>query len=311
MRQSDQDICPVCKTRNSTFFARARDAEYFTSSEDYTYLRCNECLTVYLQNPPIDRLNEIYPQNYYAADGDFNESFLYKIKDSLEKRMFRKILRRIPGGSISALDVGGGYGWMLNTVREADPRVKETFVLDFDDSSRQKAEEAGHVFYAQRVEEFTSTRTYDFILMLNIIEHVADPLRVMQAISKVLSPAGAVLIKTPNVDTLDRYLFQHHNWGGFHCPRHFVLFNKLNLTRLLDQCGLKMAWFSYTQGASQWTASILGTLAEKQIISCNSSRSVYEHPLWVPVATFASAFDIIRAPFFKTAQMFCLLTHNK
>jgi len=309
MIESGQDMCPVCNNRDTAFFAKAQDSEYFTTSETYTYLRCNECLTVFLRNPPVDRLHEIYPKNYYSAGSDFNNSFLYRIKDLLEKRMFRKMLRNVPGDSISALDVGGGYGWMLNTVREAEPRVRETFALDFDESSRQKAEEAGHVFYAQRAEEFTSERKYDFILMLNIIEHVTDPLRVMKAISKTLSPGGAVLIKTPNVDTLDRYIFQRHNWGGFHCPRHFVLFNKSNLTQLINQCGLEMSWFSYTQGASQWTASILGMLAQKQIISCDSNRSVYEHPLWVPVATLASAFDMMRAPFSKTAQMFCLLKH--
>jgi len=291
------------------FFAQAQDLEYFTTSETFTYLRCRKCSTVFLRDPPVDRLHKIYPGNYYSAGSDFNESYLYKIKDMLEKRIFRKILRSVPGDSISALDVGGGHGWMLNTVRGAEPRVRETFVLDFDESLRRKVEEAGHVLYAQRVEEFTSERKYDFILMLNIIEHVADPLRVMDAISKVLSPGGAILVKTPNVDTLDRYLFQRHNWGGFHCPRHFVLFNKSNLTWLVNQCGMEMAWFSYTQGASQWTASILGMLAKKRIISCDSERSVYEHPLWAPVATFASAFDFMRLPFSKTAQMFCLLKH--
>src|SRR5262245_41950336 len=178
MKQPVQSLCPVCKASDAVIFARARDIEYFTTTETFTYLRCNRCSVVYLESPPIDRLHEIYPKNYYAADdtGDFNKSFLYRIKDTLEKRMFRKILRNIPGDSISAMDVGGGFGWMLNTVREVDPRVTETFILDFDGSSRRKAEAAGHVFYAQRVEEFTSTRTYDFILMLNIIEHVADPL---------------------------------------------------------------------------------------------------------------------------------------
>jgi 2-polyprenyl-3-methyl-5-hydroxy-6-metoxy-1,4-benzoquinol methylase len=307
MIQPRQDKCPVCNNPDAAFFARAGDLEYFTTSESFTYLRCRKCLTVFLPNPPVSRLHEIYPKNYYSAGSEFNESFLYKVKDILEKRMFRKLLRGVPGDSISVLDVGGGHGWMLNTIRDAEPRVRETFVLDFDESSRRKAEEAGHIFYGQRVEEFTSDRKYDFILMLNIIEHVAEPLRVMNAISKVLSDRGAVLIKTPNVDTLDRYIFQRHNWGGFHCPRHFVLFNKSNLTRLINQCGLEMAWFSYTQGASQWTASILGMLAQKRLISCGQDRSVYEHPLWVPVATLASAFDIMRLPFSKTAQMFCLL----
>jgi 2-polyprenyl-3-methyl-5-hydroxy-6-metoxy-1,4-benzoquinol methylase len=310
MTQPLKELCPVCNMRNAIFFAHARDLEYFTTSETFTYLRCNECLVVFLRNPPVDRLHEIYPKNYYSAGSDFNESFLYRVKDTLEKRMFRKLLRSFPGDPISVLDVGGGYGWMLNRVREAEPRARETFVLDFDESLRRKAEEEGHVFFSQRVEEFTSERKFDFILMLNIIEHVADPLRVMRAISKALSPGGAILVKTPNVDTLDRYIFQRHNWGGFHCPRHFVLFNKSNLSRMINQCGMEMAWFSYTQGAAQWTASILGMMAEKRIISCDPEHSVYEHPLWGPVATLTSAFDFMRLPFSKTAQMFCLLKHK-
>jgi hypothetical protein len=88
-----------------------------------------------------------------------------------------------------------------------------------------------------------------------------------------------------------------------------VLFNKSNLSQLINQCGLEMAWFSYTQGASQWTVSILGMPAQKRIISGDAERPIYEHPLWVPIATLASAFDIARLPFSKTAQMFCLLKH--
>ncbi len=225
MNQFADGACPTCKSREKILFAKAKDVEYFTTPESFAYLRCGNCQTVYLDNPPVHRLHEIYPQNYYASNSDFNKSFLYQVKNALEKRMFRKILKNIPGDSISVLDVGGGYGWELNTIKEADHRVRETAVLDFDESSRQKAEAAGHIFYAQRVEEFSATRKYDFILMLNIIEHVADPLRVMNVVRNVLSPHGAILIKTPNVDTLDRYLFQHRNWAGFHCPRHFVLFN--------------------------------------------------------------------------------------
>ncbi|HEY9430102.1 MAG TPA: hypothetical protein VI260_01305 [Blastocatellia bacterium] len=163
MIQSNQDVCPVCNNRDATFFAQARDLEYFTTSETFTYLRCSECSTVFLRTPPVDRLHEIYPKNYYSAGSDFNQSFLYRIKDMLEKRMFRKILRSVPGDSISALDVGGGHDWMLNTVREAEPRVRETFVLDFDESSRRKAEEAGHE-YALRavVPKLAITCYYDY-----------------------------------------------------------------------------------------------------------------------------------------------------
>ena len=31
-------------------------------------------------------------------------------------------------------------------------------------------------------------------------------------------------MKTPNVEGLDAKLLRHRNWGGYHAPRHWVLF---------------------------------------------------------------------------------------
>ena len=107
--------CPICGGRESEFFAEARDEEFFTSNELFRYRRCPTCGSVYIDPPPVNQLEKIYPANYYSFDG-WNEDGggrIQAIKESLDVRNFRRLLDTIPGDALSALDVGGGSGWGL------------------------------------------------------------------------------------------------------------------------------------------------------------------------------------------------------
>jgi SAM-dependent methyltransferase len=304
--------CPVCGGHRHSLFAEARDVEYYTSDKIFAYRGCGDCGSIFLESPPVDQLRVIYPPNYYsyrAAQG--SDSFLERIKAHLDSRLFDKLLAQIPGDSLNVLDVGGGSGWLLTLVRKVSNRVQQTHEVDFDESARSAAESSGHVFHACRIEEFSSDQKFDLILMLNLVEHVSNPRAVLGAMRNLLSPGGLILLKTPNVDTLDCRLFRNYNWGGFHCPRHFVLFNRKSLIDLALRCGLKAASISYTQGAPQWACSILGCLGLKGWIRISSDRPLYTHKLYPFVCAFAAAFDLLRSPFMRTAQMFAVFRLEK
>jgi SAM-dependent methyltransferase len=302
--------CPTCGGDAARPFARGWDVEYRTTSETFDYVECPTCDTVYLPDPPVDRLAVIYPKTYYSFAG-WDDSLVQRVKKWLDGRLFRRLLADLPGERLAVLDVGGGNGWLLSLVREQDARVGDTHEVDLDESARAAAEAAGHVFHCQRVEEFATDRRFDLVIMLNIIEHVADPGLVLRRVAEVLSPHGVVLIKTPNTDSLDRRLFQGHNWGGLHCPRHWVLFTAPALLRLARQSGLEPVWLRYTQGAPQWAASAMGWLADRGWVSITTARPMHRHPLHPPVLALAAAFDFARGPFMKTAQMFALLRRTR
>ena len=304
-------VCPVCHSNNTLLFATGWDAEYHSTEDRFHYDMCGDCGSAFIQKPPMDRLKEIYPSNYYSFSDEASSSLLYTVKRILEIRMFRRLLSRIPGTSLAVLDVGGGIGWMLNIVRDADRRVTDTHVVDIDETARSTAEKQGHIFTCERIEDYQTSKTFDCILLINLLEHVADPAVLLNKLARILSPGGLLLIKTPNIDTLDRYIFQHHNWGGLHCPRHWVLFNEKGLRLLAWRSGLEVASYSYTQGAPQWTASILGWLADREWISITAGRPMYMHPLYNPTVALTAVFDYVRLPFSKTAQAFCLLRHKK
>lgn len=295
--------CPACGANRGRLFARVRDLEYHTSRETFSYWQCASCEVVYLDQPPIDRLREIYPPNYYSYCVDsLRRSSLVGVKEWLDRRQFRRILTSLQGEKLNVLDVGGGSGWLLNIIRDLCPRVDETHEVDLDAHAGAAAQRDGHIFHATRIEDFRCLKKFDFIIMLNLLEHVASPRTVLAAMRELLTPTGRVLIKTPNYDTFDRRLFGNR-WGGWHCPRHWVLFTRGSLVRMAESCGLRCVRARYTQGGSQWACGVLGWLSDRGLARVTAERPMYQHPLFQPIAAVGAAFDMARMPMAKTAQM--------
>jgi SAM-dependent methyltransferase len=299
--------CPICSSHESLPYAEASDEEYFTTAEVFHYYRCPQCGVVFIDPMPIDRLAEIYPPNYYSFDSNVIHSPTFRIKDRLDRRFFAKLLRSIPGTELAALDVGGGVGWTLDTLKRSDARVDSTTVVDLDSDAGDEARRRGHMYHCARFEDFQPDRRFDFIILFNIIEHVADPSAVLDKVRELLAPGGLAVIKTPNMDSLDARLFHHRNWGGYHCPRHWVLFDAPAFQALAERSGLTVRQSRYTQGAPFWTTSVMYALHRKGWIQASSSRPIPTHPLYQLLNGVFAALDMVRGVFSRTSQMFFVL----
>jgi len=182
-----------------------------------------------------------------------------------------------------------------------------TEVIDIDPKPAAQAEAAGHRYFCGRIEEYQSGERFDLVLLLNLIEHVKDPLRVLESVRHLLAPDGRLLVKTPNWDSFDARLFRHRGWAGYHCPRHWVLFTRQSFERLAVRAGLEVHEFRYTQGAPFWAASALNWLRLSGLTRIDRERPVVQHPLFGPLNAVFAAFDFARMPFAKTSQMFFVL----
>jgi 2-polyprenyl-3-methyl-5-hydroxy-6-metoxy-1,4-benzoquinol methylase len=298
--------CLVCGGTRTTFWAHAHDVEYRSCDDEFSFYRCESCGVLFIDPVPANRLSEIYPTNYYsyAAPGT---SLAQSVKGWLDRRFFRSILAELPGKELSALDVGGGAGWELSTLRATDERIRETWVVDLDPNAAELAKKNGHQYYCGRIEDFETDVRFDLILLLNLIEHVQDPKAVLEKVRSLLKPNGIAVVKTPNHDAWDARLFRRHSWAGYHCPRHWVLFTKDSLSQLTQRAGLTVRLATYTQGAPFWAASLLTWLGKWGVFSVTRDRPAAYHPLFGIFAMTFAAFDFVRRPFAKTSQMFFLL----
>jgi 2-polyprenyl-3-methyl-5-hydroxy-6-metoxy-1,4-benzoquinol methylase len=225
----------------------------------------------------------------------------------LDRRFFKAALRNIAKREISALDIGGGSGHELSNLKKSDNRIIETTLLDMREQSREVVELGGHKFICKQIESIDNNfqDRYDFIMMLNLIEHLESPPKTLDKIYLMLNFGGILLVKTPNTNSLNRRIFQKKYWGGCHAPRHWVLFNEENFSSMAIKSGFQIVGFEYTQGSTQWAASLFGSVwikfkSKKRILMA-------DRLLFWPVCMIFAIFDFLTKKYFETDQMVFIL----
>jgi len=120
--------------------------------------------------------------------------------------------------------------------------------LDFSSSgiSRQnpnfvKCIETGDLYSLLKT-KCTSGKKYDVVLLQNVLEHVTDPLGLLQSIKKLLEPTGLALITVPNDFSLTQATLlaegriDREFWVS--PPDHLSYFNYQSLQNILGYNGL-------------------------------------------------------------------------
>ncbi|HAY21662.1 MAG TPA: hypothetical protein DCY27_05755 [Desulfobacterales bacterium] len=68
--------------------------------------------------------------------------------------------------------------------------------------------------------------------MDNVIEHVFDPVGILQECHRILKPQGILVAVTPNVESLGHRVFGA-SWRGLEPPRHLYLFTGAAVKRVM------------------------------------------------------------------------------
>lgn len=115
------------------------------------------------------------------------------------------------------LEIGGGHGLYIN---EAITLIPETNQFDLVDISQSSLDLARGIvnndkinYYLKNIFDFSDAEKYDFITMGEVLEHVEDPLNLLQKIANLLSKDGVCYITTPiNAPMIDHiYLFNNED----------------------------------------------------------------------------------------------------
>jgi len=160
-------------------------------------------------------------------------------------------LKQRVGGSIrfldgvrkgKLLDVGCGNGRFLAMMRDLGWEV--VGVEPDRQAARIAQERFGIPVMVGTLEDANFSRgSFDAVTINQVIEHVYDPIALLQACRRVIKPNGQLVVVTPNIESLGHAVFRE-SWIPLDPPRHLHLFSLWTLRECARRAGLQIETLS-------------------------------------------------------------------
>jgi SAM-dependent methyltransferase len=200
-----------------------------------------------IKHLPTDaELANYYKQQYYGrSDGHTQFAHVYTdaeyIYKSLPGREASTIFARQPG---RLLEVGVGEGFTLAHFKDLGWEVggldfTRTGVLALNPAVADKVVE-GNAF-ALLDDEIANGEQYDAVICNNVLEHVRDPIGLLERLRHLLAPNGIVRIQVPNDGSWLQNLVVERGqappdfWVAV--PDHLSYFDTISLRNLIEHSG--------------------------------------------------------------------------
>ena len=229
--------CLLCDNDQSEFLYQVQDRLLGIEGE-FTLVRCPECGLLYLNPQPTrEEIALFYPAEYdpYIDATTDRASRLNRasVNYGMRKRC-RAVTQHKSGGRL--LEIGCATGTFLAAMRALG--TWNVFGVDTSEYAVQKArDQLGlDVFHGQIEEARFLDSFFDVVVLWDVLEHLPDPKSTLLEIRRVLTNNGLLIFRVPSMDSLDSKLFGPY-WAGLDAPRHFSVFSRATLGRLLETTG--------------------------------------------------------------------------
>lgn len=205
--------CPLCKSdqfslivnmnastiAKNSYSLRVIKQLQLSPDEKFPIVRCNHCHFVYSGRLlPIKKLDCIYEQIIDENNDKKYETSWYMITAYLGiwHSMFQSLdesdLNKWQ--NVKVLDYGAGYGTFLQIAQA--PRIK---VYGFETSFRRNQYmKTQNIQVISSNEDLKSHSPYHFIICNQVLEHVPNPLEIIQTLKSLLHPKGRMYISVPD-----------------------------------------------------------------------------------------------------------------
>ncbi|UZP66167.1 class I SAM-dependent methyltransferase [Desulfovibrio mangrovi] len=185
---------------------------------------CRDCGFSFLHPTPSDEeFIEIHRNVYYPNWGD-NQNVI-----AHARQVFSKVTQALPlPQDYAVLDIGCGEGNLLEVFHEHGADCTGVEIRDEIDISRLKAQ--GIAILQQPFQEIRFDRTFDLIIMDNVMEHVPSPSAFLMSAREILAPHGHLVILVPYVSATSDEAF---------IPEHVNFFTPATLKNLCKASGFE------------------------------------------------------------------------
>lgn len=236
------NICPICSSSQSGELYRFELARWIPS----TVVKCDDCGTVYkipfdLAKPLTSYYDELYAELPGWEQDEIGALPVFThIRDLIEAES--------NGSARTLLDVGCGPGSFLHLARRVDLEVTG-LELNPILAKRARARTGAEVIQGDFLSAELRGRQFDVVTMLDLIEHLQDPIVALKQCRCLLKPGGRLILYTPNHSGLivriaqAGYRLSGTRWSGpvaeiFDCT-HVTFFDARTLGLAVEKAGFE------------------------------------------------------------------------
>lgn len=221
--------CFLCKNKVKTIVIQKWDLPGLDSQE-IGFSICPECGLI-LQSPSLNHkeMNKYYAQTAtYINPGRSGKPTLNKEKDV--KRLINIAIQVIGNIPHSVFQIGCSDGYTLSRFRKAGVHHVEGIDPSFA-SHKLTQKFYGMETMVGTFEEFTPKHQYDLVILTHVLEHIYNPMEVMNKCFSMQKNGDWVLIEVPLFERADKFP------PGLLTLEHLNYFSEPTLLRLLYLAG--------------------------------------------------------------------------
>ena len=228
--------CPICGSGKD-------HGEFAVKINGFDHLRCQVCKNIYV----TPRLKDEYVWEQYSRPS-YTYMFKNLIEDTLSFRKdviaygkFKWVTRRLTNPNAkSLLDIGSGLGENLAVYKDHGWEVAG---IEFNEYAAQKSRELfGVTVFNTPIEKAKLPRDqFDVITMWGVLEHLTEPVKVLNEILKHLIPGGVLVFMVPQFNCLlSSYLRDYPEDADrlLDGDKHITVFTKEGIEYLARTVGL-------------------------------------------------------------------------
>jgi 2-polyprenyl-3-methyl-5-hydroxy-6-metoxy-1,4-benzoquinol methylase len=190
------------------------------------------------------------------ADTDFEESMYAERNERLIA--FWEDRRFVTGGS-KLLDVGAGTGHLARSVRRRLPGI-DIHCVEASKALRDRLDRQGFAV-SKHLDSISSDRSFDAVLLIEVIEHVPDPVDFLDRLRRCLDPEGRIFLTTPCGELRNR----SRATNAYDTPEHVQFFTEKSLRLAVKKAGFRDITYEYIDALYPRGTSVLSFATFKRL----------------------------------------------